>query len=414
MRRQTISRSSGTLLFLSAALLLGAPASPAQDTTLAAPDSGIAPPPLPESHTVVRGETLWSIALLYYGDPMLWPEIYRLNTAVVEDPHWIYPGEVLVFGPSAPQVIAQGDTGFVVPQGPGAADTVRAIEGADTVTAMVDTMPIDTTPVAVIEEPPPAVVGYETIFDRPRSRTAEVQRILRAYADQPYRPVRRGEFYQAGFLSENEKLPYGDVLGNTETPAITRLTPQTTAGRYDEIAIEPPANASYHAGDSLLVIRLDRTVQDWGEVVVPLGIARVREVQPQQILAVVLQQWGRISNGSLTLPLEPFRDPGEVRPLPVEHGLEAHVIGQRDLHPLSSSQQFLFIDRGRRDGLVPGDMMEVYRPTTGEPGSASERVLVTLLIVHTRERSSTGMIIGVNHPTVVPGTPVRLVKKMPS
>jgi hypothetical protein len=415
MRRTTISRSSRTLVFTLAALVLGAPASPAQDTLQVAPEGEIALPPLPDSHTVERGETLWSIAQLLYGDPLLWPEIYRLNTAVVEDPHWIYPGEVLVFG-APTQVIAQGpDTGAVVPQGPGAADTVRATPEADTLAVPADTFVVDTTPVFVIEEPPPPpIAGYETIFDRPQSRTTEVQRILRAYAEQPYRPVRRGEFYRAGFLTENERLPFTKVLGNTAKPVITRLTPHSTAGAFDEIALEPPGDVAYHVGDSLLIVELTRTVTGWGEVVVPLGTARVTHVQERQVLAVVMDRWGQIRNGALALPLEPFRDPGRVRPTPVRQGLEGRLITQRDLHSLVLTQQFLFVDRGRSDGLVPGDMLEVYQPATSDLGSASEQVLVTLLVVHTRERSSTGMVIGVKHPALVPGTPVRLFKKMPS
>src|SRR3989442_13581164 len=73
-------------------------------------------------------------------------------------------------------------------------------------------------------------------------------RSLRAYANQPYRPLRRGEFYAAGFLSEQERLPWGLVLGATAVPAIPRLSQHTTATVFGQIARQPPQGAPEHLG----------------------------------------------------------------------------------------------------------------------------------------------------------------------
>ena len=64
--------------------------------------------------------------------------------------------------------------------------------------------------------------------------------------------------------------------------------------------------------------------------------------------------------------------------------------------------------------MTPGDVFEVYSPATGEPGSQSEQVHMELMVVHTREHSASSLVIGIGHPDVYPGMPVRLIKKMPS
>ncbi len=268
------------------------------------------------------------------------------------------------------------------------------------------------------ELPPPEPVteSYETMFDRRRTNQQRVQDVLRAYTHQPYRPVRPGEFYAAGFLTENERLPWGTVIGVTAPPAIYRLSDRSTAMTYDEIAIKPPARASYHVGDSLLIVRIDRAIQTgtWGEVVVPLGIARVTSVEEQQVLARVITQFARIRDGHLSLPLEPFKNPGEVRPTPVEQGLAGRLIAGRDERSIAGAQQFFFVDKGRAAGVVPGDVFEVFAPAAGVLGSASEEVRAVMMIVHTRERSATGLLLQIMHPGLTPGLPVRLIKKMPS
>ncbi len=51
-------------------------------------------PDAPKSYTVKQGDTLWDISGLYLQQPWLWPQLWKLNPQV-ENPHLIYPGDVL-------------------------------------------------------------------------------------------------------------------------------------------------------------------------------------------------------------------------------------------------------------------------------------------------------------------------------
>lgn len=400
-----------------AALTLAVPASNAvaQDAPVAqdsavAQDSGspaVGQEPLPRTHTVKKGDTLWDLAQYYLRDPFLWPGIYRLNTDVVEDPHWIYPGEILRIAPT---------------------DNVAAVPTMDTPVSLVDSTTVATADsssatvdsIDALAQGPQQPSVAETQEDErgplfPDRKARSVTEILKTYVHQPYRPLRRSEFYSSGFLTENQRLPYGKVIGPVTPQQIKAVNSRANALPFTTIALEAPHGATYEVGDSLLLLQLGRELDSYGKIVIPTGLAKVIETMDGHYLANIVATYGPIRNGQRTLPLESF-NPGSGRAVPVSDGVRGSLIGGLGRQDLKEPQMVVFINKGREDGVAPGDLFEVRR----RPGRSSDgmirvnELMATLQIVHVRERTATALVLNVVSPDIPAGTDVMQVAKLPS
>jgi LysM repeat protein len=310
----------------------------------AAPATEVAPgtehmnPNAPDSYVVKRGDTLWGIAKVFLRDPWYWPEIWQVNPHV-KNPHLIYPGDTLrlVYIEGRPTIMLQrGNAARVQPR-------VRSqpLEGA------VNAIPYETVAAFMSK---PSVLSQEQIKTAPYVLSSRDVHVAIAEGDTVYA---RGFTDSAALGTHYNVVHVGDALRDPDDNRIVGYDGVFTgAGHVTRI------------GDPTTLIMTESA----------------RETEPGD----------KLFAGGVDVPLDfipaPPRNKINGRIMSVSNGVT--VIGQYEV---------VVINRGARDGLVPGNVLAVFETgdvirDTANKGFLSTSRLASQKVRLPDERNGTFMV----------------------
>lgn len=334
------------------------------------------------THTVKRGDTLWDIAKQYLGDPFKWPEIYRRNTATVQDPDLIYPDQLIVI------------EGEVV----GDAGTPADVPG-------------DATPSAP-QGAPPAM----TIFNPDRYRVTRGQRTsLRVGA--PASAVRSGDYLQAPFLWDaNGVAGAGRLDATMQSDGIGLTLTERPVQIYENMYVQIPTGVTGAKDERLMVFRYGPLIEGRGRVIVPTGIVKLTEAAVNgRATAMLMTKYEDVVAQHYLMALDTLVMKPGVFPATVEFGVKttvAYLYGDPVLPPVGHQ---LILAAGSGQGLVPGDQVtlqvEMGNDEKGQPLPPQD--VATVRVTRVTQWGASAIIIGQTDGGVREGMAAVVTGKMP-
>lgn len=255
----------------------------------------------PDSHTVVKGDTLWGISARFLNDPWKWPEVWQLNKEEIRNPHLIYPG-----------------------------DRIRLIRGDR--------------PRLVLER------GIATVKLSPQVRAEPLATAQPGIPSIPLKAI-------APFLSR------GGVIGADELAEARRILGSSDErvifGAHDTVYADAGDARDWQIVRPGAALKDPITGEILGHELIHIGEARTLQPGNPQLLRIVHTQQEVLERDRL-LPLPPDGDiqfAPRAPDKPVEARVMATLGGVEGAGPYTT----VMLNQGRRDGLEVGHVLGLYK-----------------------------------------------------
>jgi hypothetical protein len=254
---------------------------------------------VPALHQVARGDTLWDLCSSYFQNPWLWPKIWSYNPQI-QNPHWIYPGDQVRL---RTDIAATRQTDALV-LGNG--------KGQPATGGFLNRRPL---------------VPRDTVFLR-----------------------------DTGYIDDPKKDVWGELVGAEEEQMLL------TEG--DNIYVIMRPGVDLKLGQLLTLFHSVRTPaavtgarRPPGEIIAFTGTMKVDDWNPNTRMArgQLIESLDTVERGDKVGPVGRRFD--IVPPRKNDADLEARVLTSMYPHEIMGQNQIVFIDRGAKDGLAPGNRL---------------------------------------------------------
>jgi hypothetical protein len=408
----------------------------AQEAGVQVPQDSAARPAM-TTHTVKAGETLWALAVRYYGDGHRWRELAQRN-GLGDGERPLLIGTVLRVPASPP--VADGavrpDTSVpkvaltaARPRPPAGAAAPRSLAaqtgkpaGARAATAA------RTDPDSAVASPADEAAfarsvarigivapGAErlargrdeaTIFtpSRPDVDTAALRQSLRPRLA----PPRRGEYDAAPYAIASALPRLGAIAGRVGVSPAEARAGEGRLHLADEVVLRVDSGATLVPGDRVVAVEASTMLGRDLRLVEPRAVLRVLRVEPgQPVVARIERQMGIVTPGLAIVPRAGEPAPSGTRIDTVPGGdLETTVRWVAGEALVPSLQTYLLLDVPPGAGVRAGDQFSlVQREGAGE--AAREARIAVARVVRVDETGSTAIVVRQDRPGIAAGVTAR-------
>lgn len=212
--------------------------------------------------------------------------------------------------------------------------------------------------------------------------------------------VKYGEAAQAFAAGSIQKFSQRDGIVNLITGDNQTTGNRMLLGRRDVFYLKLKDSSDVTVGDLYTVYRRVRKVfhpatsEYLGFATIRLAVVRVLDIDHSLTTVEAIRAYGPVSPGDLVMRFTPLPADEDVAPGEVGADVAGMIVElQADKTvTLVAQSDIVYLDRGRADGLKPGDLMDVYRRSAGLPS----RTIGQLKVLATEDRTATAKVTKAN------------------